>query len=195
MVRYHEPIRSALDADSEWIAELLSGTGHGARRSAARDIIAGPADMDKLDYLLRDSHYCSVKYGRYDIDKVIEAARLVRKSDGQYLAYHRDGVFAIEGMLLARYHMHRQVYGHKTRLATDKMLMRAMLYGVEEGLIPRRVFAPENLDADFVAEYLGWDDYRTIAALSGAQGSRAGEMARALIGRRLMKRVVKLRDR
>lgn len=192
VVRYHEPIRSVLDADSEWIAELLSGTGHGARRSVPRDIIAGPADIDKLDYLLRDSHYCGVEYGRYDIDKVIESARLVRKSDGQYLAYHRDGVFAIEGMLLARYHMHRQVYGHKTRLATDKMLMRAMLFGVEEELLPRRIFAPENLDASFVEEYLGWDDHKTIATLSGAEGSRASEMARALTGRHLMKRVAKL---
>ena len=191
VVRHHEPIRSALDADSDWIAELLSGTGHGAKRSAARDIIAGPADIDKLDYLLRDSHYCGVEYGRYDIDKVIEAARLVRKSDGPYLAYHRDGVFAIEGMLLARYHMHRQVYGHKTRLATDKMLMRAMLLGVEEGLLPRHMFAPTNLDADFVEDYR-WDDYKTLATLSSAQDSRAGEMARALTGRQLMKRVVKL---
>jgi uncharacterized protein len=192
VVRHHEPIRSVLDADADWIADLLSGTGHGAKRSAARDIIAGPADIDKLDYLLRDSHYCGVEYGRYDIDKVIEAARLVRKPDGPYLAYHRDGVFAIEGMLLARYHMHRQVYGHKTRLATDKMLMRAMLLGVEEGLLPRRVFAPANLDADFVEDYLGWDDHKTLATLSGARDSRAGEMARALTGRHLMKRVVKL---
>lgn len=192
VVRCHEPIRSALEADSEWIAELLSGTGHGAKRSAARDIIAGPADIDKLDYLLRDSHYCGVEYGRYDIDKVIESARLVRKSDGNYLAYHRDGVFAIEGMLLARYHMHRQVYGHKTRVATDRMLMRAMLFGVEEGLLPRRVFAPEDLDAEFVEEYLAWDDHKTMSALSGAEGSRASAMTRALTGRNLMKRVVKL---
>jgi HD superfamily phosphohydrolase len=192
VVRYHEPIQSALGADSEWIAELLTGTGHGARPSVARDIISGPVDIDKMDYLLRDSLYCGVEYGRYDIEKLIEAARIVREPDGRYLAYHRNGVFAIEGLLLARYHMHRQVYGHKTRLATDKMLIRAIIFGVQEGLLPRRVFAPEDLDANFVEEYLGWDDYRTMSTLSAAQDSRAGEMARALIRRRLMKRVVKL---
>jgi HD superfamily phosphohydrolase len=41
---------------------------------------------------------------------VIESARLLHRSDGTYLASHHFGVFAIEGMLLARYHMHRQVY-------------------------------------------------------------------------------------
>jgi uncharacterized protein len=192
VVRHHEPIRSALSTDSEWIAELLSSTGHGSKRSVARDIIAGPADIDKLDYLLRDSHYCGVEYGRYDIHKVIESARLVKRSDGNYLAYHRDGVFAIEGMLLARYHMHRQVYGHKTRLATDRMLMRAMLLGVKEGLLPERVFAPTDLDASFVEEYLGWDDHRTLSTLINEQGSPAGDVARALTDRHLMKRVVKL---
>lgn len=191
VVRYHEPIRSALAGDSDWIADLLSGEGHGARRSVARDIIAGPADIDKLDYLLRDSHYCGVEYGRYDIDKVIESAKLVPRSDGSYLAYHRDGVFAIEGMLLARYHMHRQVYGHKTRLATDKMLMRAMLLGVDENLLPRNVFAPTNLNAAFVEDYLTWDDHKTLAALADSN-SPAGEMARALTSRRLLKRVVKV---
>jgi uncharacterized protein len=192
VVRHHEPIRSALESDAEWVADLLSGTGHGAKRSAARDIIAGPADIDKLDYLLRDSHYCGVEYGKYDIDKVIESARLVKRPDGQYLAYHRDGVFAIEAMLLARYHMHRQVYGHKTRLATDKMLVRAMHLGVEEELLPRNVFAPVELDATFVNEYLDWDDHRTLKALSDAEGSKASLMARALSSRRLMKRVTKL---
>lgn len=192
IVRFHAPIRSVLGADAEWIAELLTGTGHGAMRSVAGDIISGSADIDKMDYLLRDSYFCGVDYGRFDIDKLIEAARLVRTPDGDYLAYDRDGIFAVESLLLARYHMHRQVYGHKTRLGIDKMLVRAVVFGVHEGLLPRRVFAPGNLDADFVDEYIGWDDYRTLATLAAALDSRAGEMVRALLKRRLMKLVVKL---
>lgn len=192
IVRFHAPIRSVLDADAEWIAELLTGTGHGATRSVARDIISGPADIDKMDYLLRDSYFCGVDYGRFAIDTLIEAARLVRDSDGDYLAYDRDGIFAVESLLLARYHMHRQVYGHKTRLGIDKMLIRAVVLGVHEGLLPRRVFAPEDLDAAFVEEYIEWDDHRTLATLAAATDSRAGEMSRALLKRRLMKLVVRI---
>jgi uncharacterized protein len=191
IVKFHPPIRSVLDADAEWIAELLTGTGHGATRSVARDIISGSADIDKMDYLLRDSYFCGVEYGRFDIDKLIESARLVRNSDYKHLAYDRDGIFAVESLLIARYHMHRQVYGHKTRLGIDKMLIRAIVLGVHEGLLPQSVFAPENLDADFVEEYIGWDDYRTLATLAAAPGSRAGQIVRALLKRRLMKLVVK----
>lgn len=190
IVRYDDQVQEALGAEqAAWVADLLAGENHGARRSVDRDIVAGPADIDKLDYLLRDSHFCGVNYGRYDLDKVIEAARLVTRQDGEYLAYHPEGIFALEEMLLARYHMHRQVYGHKTRVATDHMLMRAMLLGVEEELLPRTVFCPEHLDGDFVEEYLRWDDRRVIDALCDADGSNAGKIMRALRERRLLKRV------
>ena len=122
-----------------WIAELLTGTGHGARRSVERDIVAGPADIDKLDYLLRDSRFCGVEYGRYDLDKVIESARVLSDPPGTALAFHEDGTYALEEMLLARYHMHRQVYGHRTRVATDRMLVRAKTLGVQSGMLPADV--------------------------------------------------------
>jgi HD superfamily phosphohydrolase len=191
ILRTDGQVRAALGNErSDWAADLLAGEGHGEKRSVERDIVAGPADIDKLDYLLRDSHFCGVNYGRYDLDKLIESARLVTRTDGDYLAYHPDGVYALEEMLLARYHMHRQVYGHKTRLATDHMLVRAMLLGVEEGVLPDGVFRPPmTLDGDFVEEYLRWDDRRVIDVLSDAVGSRAGQIMRALRERRLLKRV------
>lgn len=192
IVRHHEPVRKALGEDAEWVADLLAGTGHGKNRTAERDIIAGPADIDKLDYLLRDSHYCGVAYGRYDLDKLIESARLVTKPEGDYLAYHSDGIYALEGMLLARYHMHRQVYGHKTRVATDRMLVRAMSLGVTEGVLPLTVFGPAERGADFVEEYLRWDDRRVIDALCGADGSDGGAIMRALRERRLLRRVARI---
>jgi HD superfamily phosphohydrolase len=193
IVQHHKPVRDVLGATTaKWIAELLSGTGHGAKRSVARDIVAGPPDIDKLDYLLRDSLYCGVEYGRYDLDKIIEAARIVPTSQGDYLAYHSDGVFAVEGMLLARYHMTRQVYGHKTRLATDQMLMRAMKFGVEEGILPQKVFAPGDLDDSFVAEYLKWDDNKTTRMLCDKPDTKAGQMMQSLVHRRLFKRTVRI---
>ncbi len=189
ILRHDEQVRGGLGAElCDWAADLLAGEGHGRRRSGDRDIVAGPADIDKLDYLLRDSHFCGVNYGRYDLDKLVESARLVTRTDGDYLAYHPDGVFALEEMLLARYHMHRQVYGHKTRLATDQMLMRAMLLGVQDGVLPRSVFEPEPIDGDFVEEYLLWDDRRVIDTLCDSDGG-GGDLMRALRERRLFKRV------
>jgi HD superfamily phosphohydrolase len=193
ILRHDAQVRGALGGElAHWVGDLLAGEGHGSRRTVERDIVAGPADIDKLDYLLRDSHFCGVNYGRYDLDKVVEAARLVNRADGVYLAYHPDGVFALEEMLLARYHMHRQVYGHKTRIATDLMLERAMLLGVAEGLLPEQVFRPVEMDEAFVQEYLRWDDRRVIDTLVADESSPAGTVMRALRDRRLFKRAAVL---
>jgi len=192
VIRHDAEVRQVLgDADAEWIADLLTGSGHGSTRSVERDVVAGPADIDKLDYLLRDSHYCGVNYGRYDKDKLIESARLQPDvGGGSKLAFHTDGIYALEEMLLARYHMHRQVYGHKTRVATDIMLVRAMDFGVDEELLPEPVFAPpEEPDAAYVAEYLRFDDEAVIRALTAHPDSRSGEIMQALVDRKLMKRV------
>jgi uncharacterized protein len=194
IVRHDRAVRGALGTDTAtWIADLLGGTGHGERRTVARDIVAGPADIDKLDYLLRDSHYCGVSYGRYDLDKIVETSRaLLDDTTGDtYLAYHEDGIYALEEMLLARLHMHRQVYGHKTRVGIDRMLVRSMLLGVEEGLLPKDIFCPPTRpNSAFVRDYLRFDDAHVTKTLCAApETSAAGNVMRALVQRRLCKRV------
>lgn len=192
IVRHHPALQEIVEEEQgEWVSDLLAGTGHGAKRSAEKDLIAGPADIDKLDYLLRDSHFCGVNYGRYDLDKVIESARYKHDVAGSKLAYHLDGIYALEEMLLARYHMHRQVYGHRTRVATDLMLIRSMELGLEEGLLPTDMFEPPGeIGAEYVDEYVQWDDHSVVhALLGGPDGSAAASMMRALIERRLLKRV------
>jgi HD superfamily phosphohydrolase len=194
IVRHDPAVKKAIGAaDSMWISDLLSGEGHARKRSVERDIVAGPADIDKLDYLLRDSHFCGVNYGRYDLDKMVETARAVSAAGETYLGFHQDGVYALEEMLLARYHMHRQVYGHKTRVGIDRMLVRSMTLGVEEGLLPRDVFCPPTRpDKNFVRDYLRWDDSQVTKTLcEGPEGSGAGRVMRALVERRLCKRALR----
>jgi HD superfamily phosphohydrolase len=191
IVRHDPAVRAALgDEDAEWIAGLLDGTGVGARRSLERDIVAGPADIDKLDYLLRDSLYCGVQYGKYDIAKVVHSAISIEvPGGGTQLAFHDDGIYALEEMLLARYHMRQQVYSHKTRVATDLMLVRAMRFGVDEEILPRAVFEPpEDIDAAWVETYRSWDDAEVTKLLLGRPNTIGGEVMTALVERRLLKR-------
>ncbi len=193
----HDPgVSQALgDETAAWIAELLTHKGHARHRSFARDVVSGPADIDKLDYLLRDSHYCGVNYGRYDLDKVVESARQFDDpvASESYLAFHKDAIFALEEMLVARYHMNRQVYAHKTRVGIDQMLQRAMLLAVEENLLPVSVFAPpEEMDEAFVREYLAFDDAQVVKTLCGSADSKSGAVMKALMERRLCKQVFKL---
>lgn len=108
-------------------------------------------DCDKMDYLLRDSYYCGVKYGMYDVDRLIESFTIYFNHDVPRLAIKSSGVPAFEEFVLARYFMFIQVYFHHTRRFLDIMLAKAL-----KDILPNGVY-PES-----VQEYLKWDDCRVI---------------------------------
>lgn len=93
------------------VAALLKGEGAGERRLLCQ-IVSGELDVDKMDYLLRDSLYCGVRYGSYDLDRVLDT--LVPIADPETgawgLGVDEGGIHAIEALVLARYYMFTQVY-------------------------------------------------------------------------------------
>jgi len=85
------------------ITRLMSGS-YGYR--ILKDIVSGPLDVDKQDYLLRDSYFCGVKYGVYDLHRLIDALRVHQDADEeQYLAISSDGINSVEQFVLAKYYM------------------------------------------------------------------------------------------
>ncbi|MGO8789214.1 MAG: HD domain-containing protein [Terriglobia bacterium] len=71
------------------IVDLLSGR---CGDSVMRSILSGPIDADKQDYLLRDSYFCGVKYGVYDIDRLIQVLCIHSDTNDRFLAISQDGV-------------------------------------------------------------------------------------------------------
>lgn len=199
LLRFDSALRQALGSDiCDAAADLI---GHVGPRTVARDIVSGPTDADKLDYLLRDSYFAGVQYGVYDIHRIVRTARSTSPENPQsQLQFSAGGLWAIEGLLLARHHMHRQVYGHKTRVATDIMLTRALRAGLEEELLPAQAYdAPFDEDghiiddAEFFAAYLTQTDSSVLATLAhGGEGSVARDLAVALTERRLLRQSVAL---
>lgn len=108
-------------------------------------------DCDKMDYLLRDSYYCGVKYGMYDIDRLINSFTIYYIKNVPRLAIRYGGVQAFEEFVLARYFMFIQVYFHRTRRYFDIMLGRALKNVLPNGIYPKNV-----------SDYLEWDDHRVI---------------------------------
>lgn len=98
------------------------------------DIVSGPLDADKLDYLLRDSYHTGVKYGLYDLEKIIESMRVISEGDETYLGIDEEGIFALEQLIIAKYHMSAQIYFHKIRGITDSMIVRGIKLAIEGGL-------------------------------------------------------------
>lgn len=89
-----------------------------------RAIVSGELDADRMDYLLRDSFYTGVNYGRYDLDWIVSNLNPGFQNGRAYLALSKAAAFAFEDFLLSRYHMFVSVYFHHTAVSFDHMLRR-----------------------------------------------------------------------
>jgi uncharacterized protein len=167
------------------IVELLNGSyGH----SFLHDIVSGPIDADKQDYLLRDSYFTGVKYGIYDQDRLRNTLRVHEDSDDLVLAVSIDGLHTLEQFVLAKYYMTTQVYRHRIRLITDNMIQRAIFLGIEEDKIGwlRALYSYDGTD-EFVQEYLQWNDERLMNEVLHQKGSLVKDLFDRLRERRLFK--------
>ncbi|MBP9145212.1 MAG: HD domain-containing protein [Thermoanaerobaculia bacterium] len=109
------------------VAALLGGKVPPERRFLAQ-IISGELDVDKMDYLLRDSLYCGVRYGVYDLDRLLDTLAVVSDPETGALGVgvEEGGVHAIEALVLARYYMFTQVYFNVTGKALEQHLSEWM---------------------------------------------------------------------
>jgi HD superfamily phosphohydrolase len=110
-------LTSLLDVElgTESIAGILSGRGASTERLLSQ-IVSGDLDADKMDYLLRDSHYCGVRYGNYDLGRLLETIEPLQDPEtGTWgIGIDEGGVHAFEALVLARYYMFSQVYFNVT---------------------------------------------------------------------------------
>lgn len=178
------------DDKRQRIIGLLEGTWGGQIRQG---ILSGPLDADKLDYLLRDSYYCGVKYGVYDFDRLLHTVKTLGSAQdpGAFLAVSEDGVHSLEQFVLAKYYMTEQVYRHRVRLITDNMIVRGILLGIQEDKLDvlTNLYCRDG-SAEHLTHWVAWDDEKlTQAVLCGPSNSLAREMFLRLRHRQLYKRV------
>jgi len=86
-------------------------------------LVSGQLDMDRLDYLSRDSFFCGVSEGIIGASRIIKMLNL---HEGQ-LVVEAKGIYSIEKFLVARRLMYWQVYLHKTSVAAEKMLVNILV--------------------------------------------------------------------
>ncbi|HZN35832.1 MAG TPA: HD domain-containing protein, partial [Pirellulaceae bacterium] len=112
------------------VTALLSEKPTGTRQRLLKSLLSGPIDIDKMDYLGRDSLHAGVPYGRnYDQQRLIGSLCLNQAGDG--LAISHKGRTAAEMMVFARYVMFSEVYWHHAVRSATAMLQRAffLLHG------------------------------------------------------------------
>ena len=157
--QYKSELGEKYDITPDLICDVYNGNNAGQRSQFTflKTFMDSELDCDKMDYLLRDSHYCGVMYGKYDIDRLISCLTIFRKDRGDeapYLGIQTGGIQAFEGFVLARYFMFVQVYFHRTRRFFDIILSDAL-----------RQCLPGNSFPIDVQEYLKWDDVKVLDLL------------------------------
>lgn len=158
------------------IVALLSEKPQDPKRKLLASLLSGPIDIDKMDYLARDSLHAGVPYGRnFDQNRLIGS--LAVNESGTGLAITAKGKTAAEMMVFARYVMFSEVYWHHGVRSATAMLQRAfyLLY--------------DDLDLD---ELFRLDEHSMVAQMRKTAGSGpADELLASLFGssRRLYKRL------
>ncbi|MBW8883182.1 MAG: HD domain-containing protein [Planctomycetia bacterium] len=196
------------------VTALLSEKPRDTRQRILKSMLSGPIDIDKMDYLVRDSLHAGVPYGRnFDQQRLIGSFCLNEAGDG--LAINHKGRTAAEMMVFSRYVMFSEVYWHHAVRAGTAMLQRAFYLLHKELDLdqlfrqPEQAFVQQLLDAagasmDRGAVHgtnvvcsskkeldLGIDPSPVREAASG-YSTPAGELLSGLFGstRRLYKRLV-----
>jgi HD superfamily phosphohydrolase len=197
--KIHEKItRDIIEKDKELIKLLspdkrseITGLLSGNRidLTLMKDIVTGPLDADKMDYLLRDSYYCGVKYGVFDLERLLNTLTKYSDSQDEHIAVKYDGVNSLEQFALAKYYMTKQVYRHKTRSVSDAMIIRGIELGIEKDEIEwlRKLYSYECSDS-YIDNYQTYSDEKVVnKILDSNQEGMAHQIFRRLYKRNLFK--------
>ncbi|MEK9614397.1 MAG: HD domain-containing protein [Flavobacteriaceae bacterium] len=135
-------------------------------RPFMHQLVSGQVDVDRLDYLKRDSFYTGVTEGNINTDRILA---MMHVDQGQ-LVFESKGVHSLEKFLLARRLMYWQVYLHKTSLAAELLLVKTLSrfrFLIENGsekidsshlLYPFFQKNQKTDDTDILEQYLTLDD-------------------------------------
>lgn len=192
-------IGRVLRSYSEELPERVAGIIEGTFQPAAlAQLVSSQLDVDRMDYLLRDSLMTGAKYGNFDLEWIINALQIDEENDRIYVAAR--GLYAVEEYLQARYYMFRQVYFHRTLRSAEAVLrsvLRRALKLLEDGedvwCAPgtpfEKVLRREPLS---LSEHLEMDDSDVLFHIKQWQRSAdpvLSDLSRRFTGRRLFKAI------
>ncbi len=143
----------------EEISQLAVGKLHKPGRAFLDQIISSAVDVDKQDFIVRDTYHTGAEYGFIDIFRLIHALDVL----GENLAVELGALSALESFIIARIESFKSIYFHRVGRAAQIMLAMAMEKANEElGLTAFKT--PE--------EYLVMDDYTVWSAAKKCEKSR-----------------------
>jgi uncharacterized protein len=175
------------------VAAIIRGN---FRPMALAQLVSSQLDVDRMDYLLRDSLMTGVKYGIFDLEWIIKSIEINQGEDQLYVSAR--GIHAVEDYLQARYYMFKQVYFHRTLRSAESILhsilRRALLlFAGGEDVWHQPGSAFENVLKGrklILSEHLSLDDFDVLYHIKQWQFAAdpvLSDLSRRFLGRRLFK--------
>ena len=183
--RTHEDMSSWIISDSE-LTEVISAQGYDPKELSGLavgkhgtsdkrflgQIISSSFDVDKMDFVVRDSYHTGAGYGSVDVFRLIYTMDIL---DGN-LAVDITALPTLESLILARLESFRAIYFHRACRAVQMMLLRALDLAKDD----LQILGIQNPD-----QYLEWDDFSVWSKL--IQNSKSREIILDLSQRKLLK--------
>ncbi len=157
-------------------------------------LISGQLDVDRMDYLTRDSFFTGVSEGVIGYDRIL---KMITVHEGE-LVIEEKAIFSVEKFLIARRLMYWQVYLHKTVLVAEQMLRKIMLRAREIGAQSGSPFLNKILHTakehivieDMLTDFCAIDDYDVLSAIKlwmQHEDHVLSHLCTAIINRKLLK--------
>lgn len=169
-------VKNKFGVDPNCVAELILGVNSNKEYFTYKGInyfpllqqlVSSEMDCDRMDYLLRDSYFCGVSYGKFDLDWIIDNLKSCVINNHAYLGISERAIATFDDFLLCRFHMFLMVYFHYKSVALEKMLKRYFSSAPEEYAIP----------AD-IEQYLEHDDHFLMKVLRNSDNYWAKRIIR-----------------
>jgi len=176
--------------------KIFTGKYH---RLFLQQLISSQLDIDRLDYLKRDSFYTGVAEGNISSDRLIAMMNVVNDE----LVIEKKGIYSVEKFLIARRLMYWQVYLHKTSLVAEHMLVKVLMRAKEladnnidlYGSSSLRYFLynktnKDNFDEKVLELFSKLDDYDLLSAIkewTNHQDKIISNLSSMIVNRNLLK--------
>ena len=194
---FMKELNKEFNGELDLAIEIFSDKYH---KKFLHQLVSSQLDMDRLDYLKRDSFYSGVSEGVVSNQRIIKMFDVVNDS----LVVKQKGIYSIEKFIVARRLMYWQVYLHKTVLSAEfllmKILKRAKYIALSGGSIfsttPMKTFLFENIDAEklrdplILRKFAQLDDMDVFVCIKEWINNTdpvLAELSRMLVHRKLLK--------
>ena len=125
-------------------------------------LVSSELDCDRMDYLQRDSYFCGVSYGQYDLDWLLDNFDVCKIDGKAFLGINERAVVTFDDFLLSRYHMFIMVYFHYRSVCLEQLLYKYFMSSPEEYRIP----------AD-IEKYIEHDDHHLLKIMRSSKSKYA----------------------